>query len=162
MVGVGTLTDENILKNMGDEAVGVVTSLIYSSVLDTPANKKFAAAYEKRYNRGTSLYSAEGYTAARFYHDALKAINGEAEDKEKLLAALRKVAVSDDPRGPMKMDDLGNPIQNVYIRKVEQVGGKLQNTVIHTYPNVSQFWTYKPEEFLKSPAYTRDYPPPKP
>jgi branched-chain amino acid transport system substrate-binding protein len=60
LVGVGTLTDENILKNMGDEAVGVVTSLIYSSVLDTPANKKFSAAYEKRYNRGTSLYSAAG------------------------------------------------------------------------------------------------------
>ena len=34
----------------------------------------------------------------------------------------------------MKMDDLGNPIENVYIRKVERVGGKLQNTVIHTYP----------------------------
>jgi len=159
LVGVGTLTDENILKNMGEEAVGVVTSLIYSSVLDTPANKKFSAAYEKRYNRGTSLYSAEGYTAARFYHDALKAINGEAEDKEKLLAALRKVAVSDDPRGPMKMDDLGNPIQNVYIRKVEQVGGKLQNTVIHTYPNVSQFWTYNQSEYLKTPVYDRNYPP---
>jgi branched-chain amino acid transport system substrate-binding protein len=159
LVGVGTLTDENILKNMGDEAVGVVTSLIYSSVLDTPANKKFATAYEKRYRRGTSLYSAEGYTAGRFYHDALKAINGEAEDKEKLIAALRKVSVSDDPRGPMKMDDLGNPIENIYIRKVEQVSGKLQNTVIYTYPNVSQFWTYNREEYLKTPVYDRNYPP---
>ena len=59
----------------------------------------------------------------------------------------------------MKMDDLGNPIQNVYIRKVERVGGKLQNTVIHTYPNVSQFWTYKQDEYLKAPAYDRNYPP---
>jgi branched-chain amino acid transport system substrate-binding protein len=159
LVGVGTLTDENVLKSMGDEAVGVITSLIYSSVLDTPANKKFSAAYEKRYNRGTSLYSAEGYTAARFYYDALKSINGEAEDKEKFLAALRKVEVSDDPRGPMKMDDLGNPIENMYIRKVERVGGKLQNTVIHTYPNVSQFWTYNREEYLKAPVYDRNNPP---
>jgi len=159
LVGVGTLTDENILKTMGDEAVGVITSLIYSAVLDTPANKKFSAAYEKRFNRGTSLYSAEGYTGARFYYDALKSINGEVEDKEKLLAALRKVEVSDDPRGPMKMDDLGNPIENLYIRKVERVGGKLQNTVIHTYPNVSQFWTYNREEYLKTPVYDRNYPP---
>ena len=159
LIGIGTLTDENVLKSMGEEAVGVMTSLIYSSALDTPANKKFAAAYEKRYNRATSLYSAEGYTGARFYHDALKAINGEAEDKEKLIAALRKVAVNDDPRGPMKMDDLGNPNQNVYIRKVEQVGGKLQNTVIYTYPNVSQFWTYNREEYLKAPVYDRNYPP---
>ena len=159
LVGVGTLTDENILKTMGDESLGVITSLIYSAVLDTPANKKFSAAYEKRFNRGPSLYAAEGYTGARFYYDALKSINGEIEDKEKFLAALRKVEVSDDPRGPMKMDDLGNPIENIYIRKVERVGGKLQNTVIHTYPNVSQFWTYNREEYLKTPVYDRNNPP---
>jgi branched-chain amino acid transport system substrate-binding protein len=47
------------------------------------------------------------------------------------------VALSDDPRGPMQMDELGNPIQTVYIRKVERVGGKLQNTVLSTCPNVS-------------------------
>jgi branched-chain amino acid transport system substrate-binding protein len=39
------------------------------------------------------------------------------------------------------------------------LGGELQNTVIHTYPAVSQFWTYKPEEFLKQPVYSRDFPP---
>jgi branched-chain amino acid transport system substrate-binding protein len=159
LVGMGTLTDENVLKGMGDEALGVVTSLIYSSALDTPANRKFSAAYEKRYGRGTSLYSAQGYTGARFYYEALKAINGEAENKEKFIAALRKVEIADDARGPMKMDDLGNPIENVYIRKVERVGGKLQNTVVHTYPNVSQFWTYKQDEYLKLPAYDRNYPP---
>jgi branched-chain amino acid transport system substrate-binding protein len=159
LVGIGTLTDENILKNMGDEALGVITSLIYSSALDTPANRKFAAAYEKRFNRPTSLYSAEGYTGARWYYEALKAINGEVENREKFLAALRKVELKDDPRGPMKMDELGNADQNVYIRKVERVGGKLQNTVIHTYPNVSQFWTYKKDEYLKTPAYDRNTPP---
>jgi branched-chain amino acid transport system substrate-binding protein len=121
LVGIGTLTDENILKGMGDEAVGVITSLIYSAALDSPPNKKFAASYEKRYNRTTSLYSAEGYTGARFYYEALKAVNGDVEDKEKFLAALRKVEISDDARGPLRMDDLGNPIQNVYIRKVERV-----------------------------------------
>jgi branched-chain amino acid transport system substrate-binding protein len=72
---------------------------------------------------------------------------------------LRKVELKDFPRGPVKIDAWGNPIQNVYIRKVERVGGKLQNSVIATYPNVSQFWKYNPEEFLKMPLYTRDYPP---
>jgi len=42
---------------------------------------------------------------------------------------------------------------------VEQMGGKLQNTVIYTYPNVSQFWTYNREEYLKTPVYDRNYPP---
>jgi branched-chain amino acid transport system substrate-binding protein len=42
---------------------------------------------------------------------------------------------------------------------VERVGGKLQNTVVATFPSVSQFWKYNPEEYLKTPLYTRDYPP---
>jgi branched-chain amino acid transport system substrate-binding protein len=45
---------------------------------------------------------------------------------------------------------------------VERVGGELQNTVISTYPNVSQFWKYNPEEFLKQPVYSREFPPLKP
>ncbi len=45
---------------------------------------------------------------------------------------------------------------DVNIRKIEKVGGRLQNTVIHTYPHVSQFWTYKPDDYLKNPAYDRD------
>jgi len=62
----------------------------------------------------------------------------------------------------MRLDEYMNPIQNIYVRKVERVGGELQNTVIQTYQNVSQFWTYKPEDFLKKPVYSRDYPPLKP
>ena len=67
--------------------------------------------------------------------------------------------ITDDARGPLKMDELGNPIQNVYIRTVERVDGQLQNSVIHTYPNVSQFWTYGKGEYLKAPPYDRNYPP---
>jgi len=73
--------------------------------------------------------------------------------------ALLQVDITDVPRGPVKMDPYGNPTQNVYIRRVERVGGRLQNTVIHTYTAVSQFWKYDPEEFLKQPVYSRDFPP---
>ena len=88
-------------------------------------------------------------------------INGDVENRAKLLAALKQVELKDVPRGPMKLDHYGNPIQNIYVRKVEKVKGELQNTVIHTFPNVSQFWKYKPEEFLKQPVYSRDFPPMK-
>jgi len=90
---------------------------------------------------------------------ALEATGGEVENGEKLIAALRRVDLSESPRGPVKLDDYGNPVQNIYVRKVERVGGRLQNTVIHTFPAVSQFWTYKPDEFLRNPVYSRDYPP---
>lgn len=91
--------------------------------------------------------------------DAITSIGGRVEDRAALMAALRKTEIKDAPRGPIKMDSYGNPIQNVYIRKVEKIEGKLQNTIIHTYPEVSQFWKYSPEDFLKQPVYTRDFPP---
>src|SRR5439155_654318 len=49
----------------------------------------------------------------------------------------------------------------IYLRKVEKKDGRYVNAVIKTYPDVSQFWTYKQDEFLKNPVYSRDYPPAK-
>jgi branched-chain amino acid transport system substrate-binding protein len=159
LIGGGTFTDEHVLRVMGDEVLGVITPLHYSAVLETPANKKFAAAYEARYRQVPSYYSEGTYVAGVALKAALEATGGDIESVDKFLAALRRVDLSDSPRGPMKLDDFGNPIQNIYVRKVEKVNGRLQNTVIHTFPNVSQFWTYKPEEYLKNPVYSRDYPP---
>jgi branched-chain amino acid transport system substrate-binding protein len=57
------------------------------------------------------------------------------------------------------MDKYLNPVHNIYIRKVERINGELWNTVVATYPNVSQFWTFDPKEFLKNPVYSRNFPP---
>jgi branched-chain amino acid transport system substrate-binding protein len=162
LIGGGTVTDEHALPQMGDEVIGVITPLHYSEVLDNPANKKFVKAFREKAKKAASYYSEGTYTGARWIVEAIKAINGDVENKGKLMEALRKVNLKDVPRGPMKLDNYGNPIQNIYIRKVEKVGGELQNTVIQTYPNVSQFWKSKPEEFLKQPVYSREYPPVKP
>jgi len=89
---------------------------------------------------------------------AVEALKGDLRDKKKLMEALRNVKIT-CPRGPMKLDAYGSPIQNVYIRKVERVKGELQNTVIKTYENVSQFWKWTPEEYLKEPMYSRNFPP---
>ena len=72
--------------------------------------------------------------------------------------AVRKVEIKQSPRGPLKVDPYGHVIENMYIRRVDKVGDHYQNTVIKTYPQVSQFWKYNPEEFLKKPVYSRDYP----
>ena len=89
----------------------------------------------------------------------MKAIGGRVEDREALLAALRRVELRDFPRGPVSIDRWGNPVQNIYVRRVDKVGGKLQNSVIATFPAVSQFWKYDPDEYLKQSLYTRDHPP---
>jgi branched-chain amino acid transport system substrate-binding protein len=159
VIAGGTHTDEHILPQLGDETIGVISAHHYSAALETPANQKFRAAFEKKFNRLPSFYSENCYTGARAVSEAVKAIGGKVEDRAALMAALRKVEIKDAPRGPIKMDPYGNPTQNIYIRKVEKVGGKLQNTVIYTYPAVSQFWKYNPEEFLKQPVYDRNFPP---
>ena len=162
LIGGGTTTDEHALPSMGDEAIGIMTALHYSEALDNPANKKFVKAYREKAKKAASYYSEGTYTGMRWIVEAIKAVNGDVENRAKLMEALRKVEIKDVPRGAFKLDDYGNPVQNVYVRKVERVGGELQNTVIYTYPNVSQFWKYKPEEFLKQPVYSRDFPPLKP
>ena len=71
----------------------------------------------------------------------------------------------DAARGPVSFDDMRNPIENIYIRKVEKTTlfgdakPQLWNVVIKTYPNVGQFWTYGKDKFLKQPVYSRDFPP---
>ena len=159
LLGGGTTTDESVLPAMGDEAIGTLTALHYSEGLDTPQNRKFAKAFEARAGKIPSYYSEACYTGARWIVEAIKAVGGKVEDRDQLLAALRRVDIKDTPRGPMTVDQWGNPIQNIYIRRVDKAGGRLQNTVIATYPAVSQFWKYGAEEYLKLPLYTRDSPP---
>ena len=159
LIGGGTTFDEFVLPSLGDEAIGGMSPLIYSAAIDTPINKKFVKDYRAKFGKVPSYYSETCYTAGRWIDEAAKAINGDLENREKFLAALRKVEIPDAPRGPIKLDAYGNPVQNIYIRKVEKKDGELWNTVLKVYPNVSQFWTYKPDQYMKDPVYSRDVPP---
>lgn len=159
LIGSGNFTDEHVLRSMGDEALGIVTALHYSAALKTPANQRFVKAYEAKYNQMPSYYSEGPYAAGSALKAALEAVGGEIEDATKFLVALHKVNLTDAPRGPISFDEYGHPIQNIYVRKVERVDGKLQNTVMHTFPKVSQFWTHRPEDYLKNPVYSREWPP---
>jgi branched-chain amino acid transport system substrate-binding protein len=158
LIANGTYSDEHVLPQLGDESLGVISAHNYSAAIDTPANRRFRLAYEKKYNRLPSVYSENCYSGVQLVSEAITSIGGKVEGRPAFMAALRKAEIKDAPRGPIKMDPYGNPIQNIYVRKIERVGGQLQNTVIHTYPEVSQFWKYNPEEFLKQPVYSRDFP----
>ena len=155
LIGGGTTTDEHVLPFMGDEALGVITALHYSAALDTPANRTFAAAYRARFRKIPSYYAESMYTGAKWLVAAVERVHGRVEDRAAFMDALRSVKVADVPRGPVELDEYGNPIENVYIRRVERVNGELQNTVIATFPRVSQFWKYNPADYLSRPLYSR-------
>ena len=115
----------------------------------------------KEYGVDPGYYTLGAYSAGALVELAARAVKGKVEDKDAFMKALRHPGTVRDPRGQWHLDDYGNPVMPIYIRKVERRGGKLVNSVIHTYPNVSQFWKYPPQEFLASPVYSRDFPPAK-
>ena len=164
IIGGGTSYDEFVLPFMGDEAVGDVSALHYSAALDTPKNIAFVKAYRTRFNKVPSYYSENNYTTAQWLDEALKKAGGKWPGPEELIKIMVGIKL-DSVRGPVSFDDMRNPIQNIYIKKVEKKKmfgyekEELWNTVIKTYPNVSQFWTYGKDKFLAQPVYDKSFPP---
>jgi branched-chain amino acid transport system substrate-binding protein len=149
---------------MGDEAIGYVTPLQYSAALDTSKNIAFVKKYREQFGKVPSYYSESNYTTAQWVHETMKKTGGKWPAADEFSKAFASITL-DTIRGPVRLDEQLNPVQNIYIRKVEkkQLFGypndELWNTVIKTYENVGQYWTYNKEEFLKQPVYSRDFPP---
>jgi len=156
-----TAMDDALLRSVGDEAVGVISSAYYAAEYDSPSNKRFVADMQKDYGVLPGIYSAGMYIAGQCVEAALQKSGGRSDDRKAFAEALHQVALTDTPRGAVKFDHLGNVVGDIFIRKCERKGDKLVNTIIKTYPNVSQFWTYDEKEFLAGPVYARDYPPAK-
>jgi branched-chain amino acid transport system substrate-binding protein len=155
--------DDALLKSFGDEAIGLVSCSAYSLEIDTDRNHRFIDGMAKNFNTIPGFYAAGLYINCQVVEAGLQAVGGDVSDKEKLIAALRAVSLTDTPRGPLKFDHLGNVVGNFYVRRCGTEGAKyglkLWNKIIKTYENVSQFWTWPEEEFLAHPVYSRDYPP---
>jgi branched-chain amino acid transport system substrate-binding protein len=161
ILGGFTPVDESLLQQMGDDALGAITGNWYSAQLEFPGNKKFVEGIQRDFKVDPGVYAAETYVSCEMLEQAVKDAGGKVEDKPMFMKALLNAKVPNTIRGPMRFDELGNAVGNAYIRKVEKKGAKYVNTVIKTYPDVGQFWTYGKDEFLKSPVYSRDFPPSK-
>ncbi|OGA06006.1 MAG: hypothetical protein A3D95_07415 [Betaproteobacteria bacterium RIFCSPHIGHO2_12_FULL_69_13] len=164
VLGGGTSYDEFVLPAMGEEVIGHVSALQYSAALDTPGNSSFVKRYRAKYGKVPSYYSESNYTTAQMIHEVMETSRGKwpgAAQFVKMLSAVKVDAV----RGPVRLDEMRNPVQNIYIKKVERrkmfgyEKDELWNTVIKTYPDVGQFWKYGKQQFLKQPVYSRDFPP---
>ena len=135
LIGTGDITDDDILNSMGDVAHGVVTSHHYSASHNSPLNKKFVAAFEKA-NAGLrpNFMAVGGYDGMRVIYEAAKTTKGGSG--EVLLNAM-KGQLFESPRGPMFIDaQTRDVVHNIYIRKVEKVGGQLFNQEFDTIKDV--------------------------
>lgn len=151
---------QDVLPQMDDRAIGMIgNSLHYAVGIDTPESKAFLDAFAKKHKRLPSWFAESAYTASLWSWTAIEKIKGNVEDSAAFLAAMRDSTIK-APRGTLKLDAYDNPIQNVYVTRIEKIehpilGSVLINVPAKTYPAVSQFWHWKPEEFLKRGPYKR-------
>ena len=135
VIATGDVTDDDQLNDMGDAALGLINSHNYSASHDSAENKAYVAAFRKANNFRPNFMSVGGYDGMHLIYQALEKTKG-ATDGTALVEAMKGMAWT-SPRGPMSIDpETRDVIQNVYIRKVEKVGGELYNQEFATVPNV--------------------------
>jgi branched-chain amino acid transport system substrate-binding protein len=127
LIGTGDITDDDQLNDMGDVALGVVTSHHYSAAHPSAMNQKFVAAFKKANNNMRPNFMAVGgYDGARMIYDALKKTGGKGGG-EALIAAMKGM-MFESPRGPVLIDaQTRDIVQNIYLRRVEKKDGQLWN-----------------------------------
>ena len=135
------LPDEELPK-MGDTPLGLITAGNYSTAGDRPANKAFLAAWAKEYGDQSipDFFSVDGWDGMAAIYDLVKQTKGKFTADE-AMAFLSKWKNPDSPRGPIEIDpNTRDIVQNIYIREVKKVDGKLANVEIATIPTVKDPW----------------------
>jgi branched-chain amino acid transport system substrate-binding protein len=148
------------LAQVGDIALDVHSVAYYAEGLDTPVNEEFRTAYEEAYDAIPSVYSSGAYLTAQLLDKALTAADGEKLTGEALIEAIKTVAPESDDLlwGKVSFDDYNGIVAPLYVRTVEtRDDGKLWNVVDDTYEDVSQFWTFDPEEWLANPTFSQSF-----
>ena len=124
LYGAGFLTD-GTLEAQGEAAQGLLTTLHYADGLTNPKDKAFRAAYLKAYGVEADVYAMQGYDSAQLLAAGLEAVKGDTTRRAELVAAMEKAHI-DSPRGAMTLSRAHNPVNDIYLRRVE---GK-QNKVV--------------------------------
>lgn len=159
-----TTTDQSNIRSIAPEIVEGITSFgHYAEGRDAPATRSWIDKYGKAEGVLPSYMATSFYTAASWIAKAIETVHGNTSDAGTFLRAVRDIKLSDSAFGPMTLDQYGAPVDNVYVRKVVATSGdaakyaKTWNVVTKTYPHVSQFWTWKPSDYLKQPVYSPSY-----
>ena len=142
LIGPAAIVPDDELKNMGDAALGVISSGHYSASADRPANLAFIRAWKESYGEASipSLFAIGGWDGMAAIVELIRQQNGDIT-LERSQDILRNWSNPDSPRGPVQIDPATRDVvHNIYIRRVEKVGDALQNTEIATIPAVKDPW----------------------
>lgn len=152
-------TDQSVIRTIGDEAEGIISAAHFAEGSDNAVTAQFVKDYEAKYSKIPSLYGFSMYSGMMWIDEAIKKLGGKIEDRDAFIDTVLKTELDGSPLGKaVKFDAYGNPIYDVYIRKVtKRPDGKFWNVPVTEYPGVSQFWKYDPETYMKQPPYSRTF-----
>jgi branched-chain amino acid transport system substrate-binding protein len=135
VLGQGEIADETALASIGDAGAGITTAFHYDINHKSEKNQEFVKAYIAMFNRHPDFFAVGGYDGMHLIYEALKKTGGKA-DGDSLIGAAKGMAW-ESPRGPISIDpETRDIVQTVYIRRVEKVGGEMQNVEIDKVENV--------------------------
>ncbi|HEY0146423.1 MAG TPA: ABC transporter substrate-binding protein [Methylovirgula sp.] len=159
LLGSQNAADQSVIRTLGPECEGIVTSAHFAEGADLPATRAFVKTYSDKFGKIPSLYAFSHYVGAMWVAKAINTISGKVADRDLFIDTVLKTDLPNSPLGkPVRFDQYGNPIYDVFIRKVvKNSDGKYWNVPIETYPQVSQFWKYDPVTYMKQPPYSRDF-----
>src|SRR5262245_31128623 len=138
LTGAGFLTEPDVLPAQGASALGVITGHFYTPLLDNPTNQKFVKDFREKFaGKMPDGFACQGYDTAEVIVRALKAVNGNTQDKDKLVEAIAKVEF-DSPRGRFRFDPkTHNVIQPfIYVREVRESPLGINNVPIDKVADV--------------------------
>ena len=128
LYGPGFLTD-GTLEAQGASAQGLLTTLHYADGLDLPKDKAFRAAYQAAYKAAPDVYAVQGYDSAQLLAVGLNAVKGDVGKRAELVAAMEKAKI-DSPRGTFTLSKSHEPVQDIYLRKVEGTQNKVAGVAV--------------------------------
>lgn len=128
LYGPGFLTD-GTLEAQGESAQGILTTLHYADGLNTPRDNKFRLDYTKTFKLQPDAYAVQGYDAAQILAIGLAATKGDVTKKAEFAAAIQRAKI-DSPRGAFSLGKSHNPVQDIYLRKVEGKENKLVGVAV--------------------------------
>jgi branched-chain amino acid transport system substrate-binding protein len=155
----------------GDAAVGIIGITPFTANLDRPEMQTFVQAYEDRTGNIPTFWGESAYVAAMVIDRSLTYLQEQndmaLEDLpewvkthgEEFADASQEIDLSDAPSSAITVDEFNRQVRDFYIVELVDEGGTITDQLVTTEPQVSQFWTFDPEEFMANPVFSKSYPP---
>jgi len=162
LIGGTNVGDTNVLTEVSDGYVGVMSAGFYADGDPSEANQTFRQKYIEMFDAQPDAVSVQGYDTMRCIIKGLDAVGWKVDDQQAIIDAILALKITDSPRGSFYFDEYHNAVQNVYIKET-QIGadGEMVSNIIKTFENVTQFGPYNDlkEGYMSMPRNARDYPP---